>query len=133
EIVVVNNNSSDNTQRALKRLLVKSYIQVEQGCGPARQLGQEKASGKYILMADADCLYPSGWIEVMTQNLRAHNVSCVYGRYSFIGKPGLPRWKLFLFEKSRDFISELRHIKRPFLNSFGMSMGYIKEYGDRKS
>ena len=129
EIIVVNNNSTDRTQQVLNRMNVRSYIQTRQGCGPARQMGQEKAKGKYILMADADCYYPPTWIQAMTKALQQENVSCVYGRYSFLGTKDKPRWQLFLYESIRDVVAELRHIKRPFINSLGMSMGYVKELG----
>src|SRR5689334_18911537 len=64
DIIVVNNNSTDRTQEVLDKLGVQSYFQPMQGVGPSRQLGQQHAKGKYILSADADCLYPSQWIEL---------------------------------------------------------------------
>lgn len=131
EIVVVNNNSADRTAEVLKRLNVVTVFQPKQGCGPARQLGQEVARGKYILTADADCLYPPDWIRKMTETLRGENVSCVYGRYSFIGSADKPRWKFFVYELLRDCYAEFRHIKRPFMNALGMSMGYVRDYGIR--
>lgn len=129
EIIVVNNNSTDNTQRTIDDLHVKSLFESVPGCGPARQLGQEHAKGKYILLADADCIYPPCWLDAMIDKLKTKGVVCVYGRYSFIDEKGYPRWKLFLLEKLKDFIAEVRHIKRPYLNAYGISMGYIKELG----
>ncbi|QNF32352.1 glycosyltransferase family 2 protein [Adhaeribacter swui] len=129
EIIVVNNNSTDKTQDTLNKLRVKSFMERTQGAGPARQLGQEKASGKYILTADADCFYPTCWIDEMMKVLQQPNVVCVYGRYSFISEPGFPRWKLAILESMKDMIAEVRHIKRPYFNAFGISMGYVKEYG----
>ncbi|MDX5480789.1 MAG: glycosyltransferase [Hymenobacteraceae bacterium] len=129
EIIVVNNNSTDNTQKTLDRLHVKSFFQGIQGWGPARQMGLEKARGKYILLGDADCFYPANWVDEMVKSLQQPGVVCVYGRYSFISEPGFPRWKLYLLEKMKDLIAELRHYKRPYLNAFGMSMGYVREYG----
>ncbi len=129
EIIVVNNNSTDRTQETLDKLHITSCFQEIQGWGPARQLGLEKAKGKYVLVADADCFYPENWVDEMVNGLKEPGVACVYGRYSFISEPGYPRWKLFLLEKMKDGIAELRHLKRPYLNAFGMSMGYVKEYG----
>jgi hypothetical protein len=129
EIIVINNNSTDRTQETLDRLHVKSFFQGIQGWGPARQMGLEKASGKYVLLADADCIYPEKWVDEMVKGLQEPGVVCVYGRYSFISEPGFPRWQLFLLEKMKDTIAELRHLKRPYLNAFGMSMGYLREYG----
>lgn len=129
EIIVVDNNSTDRTADVLKRLHVKTFVQAKPGCGPARQLGQERALGEYILMADADCFYPLNWIEKMTRALREDQVTCVYGRYSFLGTPEKPRWKLFMYEFLRDYLAELRHMKRPCMNAVGMSMGYVKKLG----
>jgi glycosyltransferase involved in cell wall biosynthesis len=129
EIIVVNNNSTDRTQEMLNRLNVRSFFQPKAGCGPARQMGQENAKGKYVLMADADCYYPPLWIEKMVKALSETGVSCVYGRYSFFGTKDKPRWQLFLYEMLRDGVAEARHIKRPCINALGMSMGYVKELG----
>lgn len=128
EIIVVNNNSTDRTQEVLDKFHIKSFMQPIQGCGPARQLGLEKARGKYILTADADCIYPSGWIDGMMAALKQPGVVCVYGRYSFIANEKSPRWKLYLYEKMKDAIAEIRHQKRPYLNTLGMTMGFIKAY-----
>jgi len=129
EIIVVNNNSSDATQKTIDNLHVKCLFQPIPGCGPARQMGQEHAKGKYILLADADCIYPACWVDAMVGKLEQQGVVCVYGRYSFIEELNYPRWKLFVLEKMKDIIAEFRHYKRPYLNAYGISMGYIKEFG----
>jgi len=129
EIIVVNNNSKDNTQDTLDKLQITSYFEPKQGCGPARQLGQENAKGKYILLADADCLYPSCWVKEMIEVLSKKDVVCVYGRYSFISEPNFPRWKLLLLEKMKDVIAEFRQLNRPYYNAYGLSMGYIRDLG----
>jgi len=128
EIIVINNNSSDRTQDTLDRLHVRSLFEKMQGCGPARQHGQENAKGKYILLADADCIYPSCWVDEMMKVLQQPGVVCVYGRYSYISEPGFPRWKLAMLEKMKDAIAEVRHINRPYYNAYGLSMGFVKEY-----
>ena len=129
EFVVVNNNSTDSTGELLSKLHVKTVFEKTPGCGPAREAGQQAASGKYILMGDADVYYPPHWIEGMTKKLQQPGVSAVYGRYSFLGTESKRRWQLFLYETIRDVLVEIRHINRPFMNSLGMSMGYVKEYG----
>ena len=129
EIIVVNNNSTDKTQETLDRLNVKSLFEAKQGCGPARQLGQEKAKGEYVLLADADCFYPACWVDEMVKVLMEKDVVCVYGRYSFIDEPGFPRWKLSLFETIKDVIAEFRQLNRPYYNTYGLSMGYVRKYG----
>jgi cellulose synthase/poly-beta-1,6-N-acetylglucosamine synthase-like glycosyltransferase len=129
EIIVINNNSKDKTQETIDKLHVKGLFEKKQGCGPARQHGQENAKGKYILLADADCFYPSCWVEEMINVLKQKDVVCIYGRYSFISEKGFPRWKLFFLEKMKDIITEFRQLNRPYFNAYGLSMGYIKELG----
>lgn len=128
EILVVNNNSDDRTQDTLDKLHIRSVFQPIQGWGPARQMGLDCAAGKYILTADADAIYPPDWLDRMTTELSKPDVVCVYGRYSFISEPGYPRWQLSIFETMKDIVAELRHFKRPFLNTYGISMGVVKEY-----
>lgn len=129
EVIVINNNSKDKTQDTIDHLHIRSLFQGIQGCGPARQLGQEQAKGKYILLADADCIYPEHWVDDMMEVLQKPGIVCVYGRYSFISEPGFPRWQLSVFEKMKDVVAEFRHLKRPYLNAYGISMGYVKEFG----
>jgi glycosyltransferase involved in cell wall biosynthesis len=129
DIIVVNNNSKDRTQQVLDKLGVVSYFEKIQGCGPARELGQQNAKGKYILIADADCYYPEKWIDRMGKQLIQKGVVFVYGRYSFLGKKSAPRWKFSLYDVIRDLMVEIRHVKRPYLSAYGISMGYVKEYG----
>lgn len=129
EIVAVNNNSSDRTQETIDKLHVRKFFQPIQGCGPARQMAQENAIGKYMLLADADCFYPTNWVNEMMKKLQQPGVVCVYGRYSFIANPGLPRWQLTIHETLKDLIAEARQYKRPYLNAYGISMGYLREAG----
>jgi glycosyltransferase involved in cell wall biosynthesis len=129
EIIVVNNNSKDRTQDTLDRLNVKSLFEEKQGCGPARGQGQLMASGKYILLADADCFYPPCWVNDMHEVLKEKNIVCVYGRYSFISEVGFPRWKLYIYERLKDIIAEFRQLNRPYFNAYGISMGYIRDLG----
>ena len=129
EIIVVDNNSTDRTGETLRKLHIKSYFQPIQGWGPGRQMGMENALGKYILLGDSDCIYPDCWVDNMVKGLQTEGVVSVYGRYSFISEKGFARWQLTILEIFKDIIAEVRHIKRPFLNSYGMSMGFIKEYG----
>lgn len=133
EIIVVNNNSTDRTQEVLDRLNVKSVFQPVPGWGPARQAGQEKALGKYILSADADSFYPPQWIQILTTALVENpDVSCVYGGYSYLGTDEYPRWKFFFYESFRDVIRTMRHFKRPHFNARGLNMGYPREMGLRR-
>ena len=132
EVVMVNNNSSDETETALRALGVKYHDQPVQGAGPARQKGLDNAKGKYILLGDTDCLYPGSWVQKMVDALKTKGTSVVYGRYSFLSEENSgPRWQLALYEMMRDVSMEMRHFKRPFLNAYGMSMAFYKEHAEK--
>ncbi len=128
EVVVVDNNSSDKTAEVIKKLGARYVFQKVQGCGIARQLGMENAKGKYILTGDADTWYPPQWINALMRKLEKPNVACVYGRYSFISDEKTPRWKLTLYETFSDLFVLIKAFKRPHLNAYGMTMGYVKEF-----
>lgn len=128
EVIVVDNNSSDKTAEVIKRLGARYVFQKIQGCGIARQLGMENAKGKYILTGDADTWYPPQWINELMKKLEKPNVACVYGRYSFISDEKTARWKLTVYETFSDLFVLIKAFKRPFLNAYGMTMGYVKEY-----
>jgi glycosyltransferase involved in cell wall biosynthesis len=129
EIIVVNNNSTDRTQEVLDAIGIPNYFQPVQGVGPSRELGQRMAKGRYVLSADADCIYPARWIDIMTRTLMTPGTVFVYGRFSYLSNKDQSRWQLFLYEKARDLMSEIRHLKRPYLNSYGISLGYVRELG----
>jgi glycosyltransferase involved in cell wall biosynthesis len=128
EIIVVDNNSSDNTAEVIKKIGVRYVFQKIQGCGIARQLGMENAHGKYILTGDADTWYPPQWVNEMIKALIRPDVVCVYGRYSFISDEKTPRWKLNIYEALSDLLILVKAYKRPHLNAYGMTMGYVKEF-----
>jgi glycosyltransferase involved in cell wall biosynthesis len=127
EIIIVNNNSTDGTQEVLDKLKVRSFFQPKPGWGPARQMAQEKARGKFILSADADCIYPPNWIQKMTTALLKPGVSCVYGGYSFLAPADKSRFGYFVYESFKNLVVGMRDIKRPWFNCGGASMGYVRE------
>jgi len=126
EIICVDNNSDDRTAEIIKVLSVTYCFQNTQGCGPARQMGIERARGAYVLSADADGLYPSGWVQGMIDVLKKESATCVYGRYSYIETPKYKRYQLFFYELFKEVLSEIKNINRPYLNAGGISMGFTK-------
>ena len=126
EIIIVDNNSTDNTKLILDKLNITTCEQPLIGIGWARQMGLERALGKYVLTADADCIYHAKWISSMIDNLKKKQVVCISGRYSFIGDRLNGRMKLQVYELLRNLIVKIRHRKHPYLNARGGCMGYLK-------
>lgn len=130
EIVVINNNSTDRTQMVLDTLGVRNYLQPEQGTPHARQMGLEKARGKYHLCADSDTFYPPDWIDLMVAPMKDNEqIVGVYGRYSFIPPEGYSRTGLWFYERVTGILIRIRKRKREFLNVLGFNMGFVTQTG----
>jgi glycosyltransferase involved in cell wall biosynthesis len=130
ELILINNNSRDNTQQVLDHLGTLNYFQEKQGTPYARQMGLDKARGKYFLCADADTLYPPQWIDLMVEPMaKNQNVTGVYGRYSFIPPTGSARLGLWFYEQITAMIIRIRQNKREHLNVYGFNMGFITQIG----
>lgn len=124
ELLVANNNSRDRTQELLDRCGVRSVLVTDQGVAYARQAGLLAARGTYLLSADADCLYPPGWVDALvTPLLTDPAVSCTYGSYSFL--PGSSsRWSLGLYELASERAAALRRPDREFVNVLGYNFAF---------
>lgn len=130
EIIVINNNSTDQTQNVLEQLGVISHFEKNQGISYARQLGLIKAKGKYHLCADSDTLYPPSWIDLMLEPmLKNENIVGVYGRYSFLPPSNTGRFKLSIYEFITGVLIRIRKNKREHLNVLGFNMGFVTRIG----
>jgi glycosyltransferase involved in cell wall biosynthesis len=130
EIIVINNNSTDQTQDVLDKLGVRSYFEPKQGISFARQLGLLKAKGKYHLCADSDTFYPPSWIDLMLAPMVARNeVVGVYGRYSFMPLAQSGRFVLFIYESITGILVRIRKQKREHINVLGFNMGFVTQVG----
>lgn len=130
EIIVVNNNSKDNTETLVKRCGVNCVLQTVQGITPARNMGLSVAKGKYILNADADTIYPKDWIEEMVKPLDNNDVAAVYGRFSFIPVGSTGRTTYFVYEYFADFTRKLnKYIKDEAVNVYGFNSGFRRLQG----
>lgn len=131
EIIVVNNNSKDNTEALVSATGVRCVREIKQGITAARNGGLAAAKGKYILNADADSIYPKDWIEEMIKPLdKNENVVSVYGRFSFIPIGNTGRFTYFFYEYFADFIRKLnKYLKDEAVNVYGFNSGFRREQG----
>ncbi|QJD94579.1 glycosyltransferase family 2 protein [Mucilaginibacter robiniae] len=132
EIVVVNNNSKDNTEALVKACGVKCILETTQGITPARNTGLAQATGKYILNADADTIYPKDWIEEMIKPLadESKKVAITYGRFAFVPVGSTGRFTYFFYEYVADltrFYNKL--FKSEAVNVYGFNSGFRREQG----
>ena len=69
EVIIVDNNSTDNTYNLVKsyenKLNLKVIKEEQKGRGVARNTGFAHATGDIILSTDADAIVPPHWIETL--------------------------------------------------------------------
>jgi glycosyltransferase involved in cell wall biosynthesis len=63
EIIVVDNNSKDETFRIAKKMSDKVYKCKKQGLSPARNFGAMKAKSEIVAFLDADLIPAKTWVE----------------------------------------------------------------------
>ncbi|MGM0612386.1 MAG: glycosyltransferase family 2 protein [Bacteroidota bacterium] len=127
EVIVVNNNSTDDTQKFLDRVGAVSVFEQRQGIPWARQAGLDKAKGTYHLCADGDTIYPPKYADTMYKALQKKNVVCAYGMGSFLPDKSKTRFQLAVYEFFKDLVIHLRSINRPEQSVRSQSMGFPTE------
>ncbi len=91
EIVVVDNNSSDNTRKVVEEISGKSswpvryYFEKNQGISFARNCGIREASGDAIAFTDDDIIPEPDWVANLWKSMIEHDAISA-------GGPVLPAW-----------------------------------------
>lgn len=131
EIIVVNNNSSDNTEALVRACGVQCIAETQQGITNARNAGLAQAKGKYILNADADTIYPKDWIEEMIKPLANDaGVAITYGIFSFIPIGSTGRVLYYFYEMLSDLTRLYNKYKKTAaVNVYGFNSGFRREQG----
>lgn len=98
EVLVVDNNSSDNTQAVLKEIgealpiQIRGEFESEQGLNYARNHGVLSSHGKYFCFIDDDILVSEHWLSSIYYTLVTHDADAVGGRIHLDKNLKLPRW-----------------------------------------
>ena len=130
EIIVVNNNSKDRTEEFVKACGIPCILETKQGITNARNAGLAAATGKYIMNADADTIYPKNWIEEMIKPLDSAKVAITYGIFSLIPVGSTGRVVYYFYE----MITELsrfynKYKKSEAVNVYGFNSAFRREQG----
>lgn len=73
EIIVIDNNSTDNTKDVASQFSkVLYYFESKVGLSHARNTGYEKANGNYVAYIDDDAYAPREWCEQIIKNIHEH-------------------------------------------------------------
>ncbi|HJV12315.1 MAG TPA: glycosyltransferase family A protein [Propionibacteriaceae bacterium] len=71
EIIVVDNNSTDDTAAVAARCGVPVVRELRQGVCAARQRGADHARGEIIISTDADTIQPRDWLRTIDAGFAA--------------------------------------------------------------
>lgn len=81
EIIIVDNNSKDSTNRIIRKYPVLSLIEDRiQSSYAARNTGIRRSKGEILAFTDADCIADRDWILKAVECFRDENIGCVAGR-----------------------------------------------------
>ncbi len=86
EIVVVDNNSKDDTFEVIKSFHNSSYIPVryvkeqKQGLSHARNRGIQESLGKYVAFTDDDAVVDKRWVSSLYETFQKYKCDCVGGK-----------------------------------------------------
>ena len=128
EVVVVDNNSTDNTAEIIRRCGITPVSETKQGYGFARQAAIAVSKGKYILTGDSDTIYLPGWVDSLLTPMLDKETVAAFGGYAFIPHPERSRFGYFIYELLRDFGHAIKRFKRPHLTVVGMNFGFLRSH-----
>lgn len=98
EVILVDNNSPDNTAVVSQQIIDKSPVTIRyffegrQGLSYARNTGVENARGQYILFTDDDAEIPDTWITGYLQKIDSLKPDCLYSKINIIWDRPTPWW-----------------------------------------
>jgi len=98
EVLIVDNNSSDNTRQIVADLAEKSKLKIryafepQQGLNYARNLGMQEEKGIYFAYIDDDITVSKQWLSSIYQSLVENDADASGGRIHLDPSIQLPAW-----------------------------------------
>ena len=80
EIIIVDNNSTDDTAKVAKKYRVRLLRESRKGIGFARDAGFKAANAEIIATTDADTILPKNWIKIISEEFKKDKECvCIFG------------------------------------------------------
>lgn len=123
EVLVIDNNSTDDTPEIVKKLGLNTIVYKERrGAIWAKQFGANKAKGDIIVITDADSIADKDWLENIVNLFSNKKLMCVGGT---VLATGSNKFSIILFKIS-DYLSQaFQIIGIPFI--WGTNMAVRRE------
>lgn len=84
ELIVVDNNSSDNTGEIARKFGAKVILQKKKGVAWARQAGFFQAKGEIIACTDSDAVVPENWVEKIVDEFEKDRGMVAFGGLGYL-------------------------------------------------
>ncbi len=119
EVVVVDNNSTDETAEIVQKSFPQARLikETEQGVVFARIRGVNEAQGKIIAMTDADTVVPPSWLDKLAKAYAEKEVVAVGGTTDFAYKNNFIRFCQFF----------INHFNLTFRTFPGQNMSFRRD------
>lgn len=113
EVIVVDNNSTDTTATVARKAGAMVVFEADHGVCQARQSGTEAASGAIIVSADADTVYPPGWLSTIDHWFSRHPDAIAVGGPCYFHDG--PAWGLWLQKALFGTVAVVQRLGGPVL------------------
>lgn len=130
EIVVVDNNSTDNTLELIKNLNITYTVEYKKGPAAAKNAGIKMATGNIIAFVDGDCVADRNWLKEIVTGFKDSNTGCVAGEIMAMERENMSLLEQFLIKKGH--LSQKQHMEHSFLPfAATANAAYRKEVFDK--
>ena len=132
EVLVVDNDSSDETVEVAKKYPVKVYHCPKRGIGPPRNLGIRNATGDIVCLTDSDCVVEKQWLKKIRDFFKQHPDADGIGGpvYPYArGQNKIQKLTGELFVEDQFFPQELKEVQNSSMVGvlFGSNSAYKKD------
>jgi glycosyltransferase involved in cell wall biosynthesis len=140
EVVIVDNNCTDNTADVVNEALRKfsvplcRVVETKQGLSNARNCGIAVAHGRYLVFTDDDTRPLPHWVEAIWQTFEQEHCDAVAGRVELDWPLPRPKWLIDDLLSSlahADYGPAMRPLSTPQQPPLGANMAFTRAVFDR--
>ncbi|NHZ86773.1 MAG: glycosyltransferase [Planctomycetia bacterium] len=121
DVLIVNNNSTDNTTEILNSFIKQcdnlSVInEPKQGLGYAKNAGMNAATTDWLVYLDDDAKVPNDFVKKAINDINNSKFQCFGGVYLPWYKYGKPKWFLDRYASNKGKLSEFNTLNKDFIS-----------------